>query len=158
MSRIAWNAAVSQKQFNSHKIRRKKHIAPKIFTVDIQHGHAIVTGIGRVFCFSSYSVVPLYRQICATGKGKQEKTGNETVARFISIPQDLRQQCTWLAFSSDPFAHSWLGSTTFLSCQHQKFFSVPGNLRQACIKLGKTQTGGLRGELLFRGRAPAYSA
>jgi hypothetical protein len=77
----------------------KKHIAPKIFSVDIQHGYMQLLQ-DRVFCFSSYSVVPLWRQIRATGKEKQEKTRNETVARFISIPQDLQQRYTWLAFSS----------------------------------------------------------
>jgi hypothetical protein len=94
MSRIAWSAAVSQETVQFHQDQKSE-----IFTVDIQHGYMQLLQ-DRVFCFSSYSVVPLWHQIRATGKEKQEKTRNETVARFISIPQDLQQRYTWLAFSS----------------------------------------------------------
>jgi hypothetical protein len=84
MSRIAWSAAVSQETVQFHQDQKSE-----IFTVDIQHGYMQLLQ-DRVFCFSSYSVVPLWRQIRATGKEKQEKTSNETVARFISTRQDLR--------------------------------------------------------------------
>jgi hypothetical protein len=48
-----------------------------ISTIDIQHGHTVVTG-----------------------KKKQEKTHTET-----SILQELQRQHTWFALISDPFAH-----------------------------------------------------
>jgi hypothetical protein len=62
-----------------------------------------------ILCSSS-SVTPYMRN----RKEKQEKTRNETVARFISIPRHLPQQHTWSAFSSNPFHSNSANNKTHL--------------------------------------------
>lgn len=141
-------------------------------TGDIGHEQhtRIVTGIlaGKVqpyyHAFSWYSVVC---SSIAPDANSKEKEGNSRKNRQMRRWPGLSGSCN--TFSSrihgshsaaiHPFARSWLRSTAFSYFMSASlFFNDLGNLSQAGIKLGKTQTGGLRGESLFRGGAPAYSA